>query len=144
MNTRGVSESDCTFCHIVADPSQAAIVATTEHTTAFLDRSPVFEGHVLIVPNTHYETLTDLPVELLQPLFGEAQRIARAVELALGAHGTWVSMNNRISQSVPHLHVHVVPRNRRDGLRGFYWPRVKYASVDAMAETAHGIAEALR
>jgi histidine triad (HIT) family protein len=143
MSTGGVSESDCIFCRIVADPASAAIVAITPDTTAFLDRSPVFRGHVLIVPNVHFQTLTDLPVELVAPLFAQAQRVARAVEVALGAQGSWVSMNNRISQSVPHLHVHVIPRSKGDGLRGFYWPRVKYDSADAMAETASSIAAAL-
>ncbi len=110
---------------------------------AFLDRSPVFPGHVLIVPRKHYETLTDLPTDLISAVFGAAQRIAQAVQLAMGADGTWVSMNNTVSQSVPHLHVHVIPRKRKDGLRGFYWPRVKYPSEDAMEEVAATIRMAL-
>jgi histidine triad (HIT) family protein len=133
----------CLFCRIVGGALAAAEVARTEHTLAFLDHAPVFPGHVLIVPRVHHETLADLPAELIEPLFAEAQRIARAVESALDAQGTWVSMNNRVSQSVPHLHVHVVPRRRKDGLRGFYWPRVKYPSTDAMHETAARIAAAL-
>ena len=126
----------CTFCDIAAGSLSAAMVLDEPEVLAFLDRSPVFPGHVLIVPRTHFETLTDLPAELLPLVFGAAQRIARAVQLGMGADGTWVSMNNSVSQSVPHLHVHVVPRKRKDGLRGFYWPRVKYPSEDAMQEVA--------
>jgi histidine triad (HIT) family protein len=126
----------CTFCEIAAGSMSAAVVLDEPEVLAFLDRSPVFPGHVLIVPRTHHETLTDLPAELLPLVFGAAQRIANAVQKALGADGTWVSMNNIVSQSVPHLHVHVVPRKRKDGLRGFYWPRVKYSSDEAMQAVA--------
>lgn len=133
----------CTFCDIAAGSLSAAMVLDEPEVLAFLDRSPVFPGHVLIVPRTHFETLTDLPAELLTLVFGAAQRIASAVQQALGADGTWVSMNNTVSQSVPHLHVHVVPRKRKDGLRGFYWPRVKYPSEEAMHEVAAMIRTAL-
>jgi histidine triad (HIT) family protein len=126
----------CTFCDIAAGSLSAAMVLDEPEVLAFLDRSPVFPGHVLIVPRAHFETLTDLPADLLPLVFGAAQRIANAVQQALGADGTWVSMNNTVSQSVPHLHVHVVPRKRKDGLRGFYWPRVKYGSDEAMHEVA--------
>jgi histidine triad (HIT) family protein len=126
----------CTFCDIAAGSLTAAMVLDEPEVFAFLDRSPVFPGHVLIVPRKHHETLTDLPAELLPLVFGAAQRISAAVQQALGADGTWVSMNNTVSQSVPHLHVHVVPRKRKDGLRGFYWPRVKYPSEEAMQEVA--------
>jgi histidine triad (HIT) family protein len=133
----------CTFCDIAAGTLSSAMVLDEPEVLAFLDRSPVFPGHVLIVPRMHYETLTDLPAELLPIVFGAAQRIAFAVQQALGADGTWVSMNNTVSQSVPHLHVHVVPRKRKDGLRGFYWPRVKYPSEEAMHEVAASIRSAL-
>jgi histidine triad (HIT) family protein len=126
----------CTFCDIAAGSLSAAMVLDEPEVLAFLDCSPVFPGHVLIVPRTHFETLTDLPADLLPLVFGAAQRIAKAVQQALGSDGTWVSMNNTVSQSVPHLHVHVVPRKRKDGLRGFYWPRVKYGSDEAMHEVA--------
>ncbi len=133
----------CTFCDIATGSLSAAMVLDEPEVLAFLDRSPVFPGHVLIVPRTHYETLTDLPADLLPIVFGAAQRITQAVQQALGADGTWVSMNNTVSQSVPHLHVHVVPRKRKDGLRGFYWPRVKYPSEEAMQEVAAMIRTAL-
>jgi histidine triad (HIT) family protein len=110
---------------------------------AFLDTRPVFKGHTLLVPRAHHETLVDLPAGLVEPLFVRAQRLAAAVESALGAAGTFVAMNNRISQSVPHLHVHVVPRNRKDGLRGFFWPRTKYDSDDDAAGYAARIRVAL-
>jgi histidine triad (HIT) family protein len=129
----------CTFCDIAAGSLRAAMVLDEPEVLAFLDRSPVFPGHVLIVPRTHFETLTDLPADLLPLVFGAAQLISKAVQQALGADGTWVSMNNTVSQSVPHLHVHVVPRKRKDGLRGFYWPRVKYPSEEAMQEIAASI-----
>lgn len=94
---------------------------------AFLDHRPVFKGHCLLLPKDHYETLLELPAGLLQPLFANAQKLCRAMEFAFGAEGTFVAVNNKISQSVPHVHVHVVPRKKGDGLRGFFWPRTKYA-----------------
>jgi histidine triad (HIT) family protein len=94
---------------------------------AFLDSRPVFPGHTLVVPKVHRETLADLPDDLLVPLFGSARRIAAAMPKAMGADGTFVAINNTVSQSVPHVHVHVVPRRFKDGLRGFFWPRQKYA-----------------
>jgi histidine triad (HIT) family protein len=118
---------DCTFCDIVARKRPAHIVLADEVATAFLDARPVFPGHTLLVPNQHHETLADLPAEYLGPFFGRAQRLARAVESGLGAAGSFVAVNNRVSQSVPHMHLHVVPRNRKDGLRGFFWPRRRYA-----------------
>ncbi len=117
----------CAFCAIVAGDSPAHVVAADDATLAFLDVRPVFPGHVLLVPREHHHTLADLPPALVAPLFGAAQRLARAVEVAMEAHGTFVAMNNGVSQSVPHLHVHIVPRRRKDGLRGFFWPRQRYA-----------------
>ena len=111
-------------------------MASDDHTVAFLDSRPVFPGHTLLVPRDHHETLGDVPPDLLTPVFAAAQRLARAVEAGMDAHGTFVAMNNRVSQSVPHLHVHVVPRRRKDGLRGFFWPRQRYAGEDEMAAVA--------
>ena len=128
--------SDCVFCAIVAGETPAHVVYADDATVAFLDLRPVFPGHVLLVPRDHHETLTDLPPALVAPLFGAAQRLAGAVEAAMDAHGTFVAMNNRVSQSVPHLHVHVVPRRRKDGLRGFFWPRQRYAGDEEMEEVA--------
>ncbi|HXT96563.1 MAG TPA: HIT family protein [Polyangia bacterium] len=118
----------CVFCEIVGGTHPAAIVAADDAAVAFLDARPVFKGHVLVVPRAHVATLTDLPAPALAPYFGAVQRIARGVEMGLGADGTFVAINNKISQSVAHLHTHVVPRRRKDGLRGFFWPRVPYAS----------------
>jgi histidine triad (HIT) family protein len=101
-----------------------------EISLAFLDHRPVFPGHCLLIPKDHFETLTDLPAQLIGPFFKNAQLLSRAVESALEAHGTFVAMNNRVSQSVPHLHIHVVPRRRKDGLKGFFWPRYPYKSEE--------------
>jgi histidine triad (HIT) family protein len=133
----------CSFCAIVAGDKPATVVWTDDHTFAFLDARPLFKGHVLVVPRTHVETLPDLPESELSPLFGSVRRVARAVEAGLGADGSFVAMNNKVSQSVPHLHVHVVPRRRKDGLRGFFWPRVPYASDAEMSEIAQRIRDAL-
>lgn len=139
----GDSATTCIFCKIIRGDLPAEIVLDEPHVLAFLDRSPIFHGHCLVVPRTHFKTLPDVPRDLLTPLFSAAQRIALAVESALKAEGTFVAMNNKISQSVPHLHVHVVPRRKKDGLRGFFWPRVKYASNDEMRATATAIRDAL-
>jgi histidine triad (HIT) family protein len=121
---------DCAFCEIVAGRRPAHVVLDDGPVMAFLDDRPLFKGHVLLVPRTHYETLADLPAELLEPFFGTAQKLSAVMETELGAAGSFVAMNNKISQSVPHLHTHVVPRNRKDGLRGFFWPRTKYDDDD--------------
>jgi histidine triad (HIT) family protein len=138
-----VAASGCGFCAVVEGRAEAQIVARTEHTLTFLDRSPVFYGHCLVIPRLHYDTLGDLPVPLLQPLFAEVQRISGAIERGLGAAGSFVAMNNKVSQSVPHLHVHVVPRNRKDGLRGFFWPRQRYRDETHMVEVADALRAAL-
>lgn len=124
----------CTFCAIVAGDLDAEIVAEDDRTVSFLDIRPLFAGHTLVVPRAHHETLADLPSELLAPLFARARQLSGLMESALGAGGSFVAMNNRVSQSVPHLHVHVVPRTRGDGLKGFFWPRHPYPDGDAMAD----------
>ncbi len=126
-NTSLIPVSDV-ICQIVSGELGAAIVARNEHVIAFLDHRPVFKGHVLVAPIRHVETLLDLPQSLMQPLLINVQRAARAVLDALGAEGTFVAVNNIVSQSIPHLHVHVVPRTKGDGLRGFFWPRTRYAA----------------
>lgn len=126
----------CTFCEIVAGRLPAHVVLDDEVTLAFLDTRPLFAGHTLLVPREHHETLADLPAPLLGPYFARAQRLAAAMEQALGAAGSFVALNNRVSQSVPHLHTHVVPRNRKDGLRGFFWPRTRYADDAEAAAVA--------
>jgi histidine triad (HIT) family protein len=126
----------CTFCRIVAGEAPAHVVLDDEVAVAFLDVRPLFPGHVLLVPREHVVTLPELPAPLVGPLFERAQRIAAAVVEVLGAEGSFVAMNNTVSQSVPHLHVHVVPRTKGDGLRGFFWPRTGYDSDDHAADVA--------
>jgi histidine triad (HIT) family protein len=140
---RAGMKPDCLFCKIAAGTVAALVVGETADAIAFLDHRPVFPGHTLIIPRAHVDTLIDLPADGIAPLFAFVQRLARAVETGLGADGTFVAMNNRVSQSVPHLHVHVVPRRKKDGLRGFFWPRQKYEN-DAVAElTREAIRKAL-
>jgi histidine triad (HIT) family protein len=134
----------CTFCEIISGGIPAHLVLDDEVAVAFLDHRPVFKGHLLLAPRAHVETLTDLPDELVQPMFIRTRTLARAVETGLGADGTFVAINNRVSQSVPHLHVHLVPRRRKDGLRGFFWPRTKYASDTEMKEYAERIRDSVR
>lgn len=121
----------CLFCSIVAGDAPAHVVLDEEHVLGFLDVRPVFKGHTLLVPKQHVDTLVDLPPDLSEPLFDAARRTAAAVTTALGAQGSFVAMNNVVSQSVPHLHVHVVPRTKGDGLRGFFWPRTRYDDGEA-------------
>ena len=133
----------CVFCAIVAGEVPAFEVASTDRFLAFLDTRPVFKGHTLVVPRAHATTLADLPAEALAGYFGFVQKLAVAVESALGAGGTFVAINNKVSQSVPHLHTHVVPRTKGDGLRGFFWPRTRYASDDEAKEYATMISASL-
>jgi histidine triad (HIT) family protein len=140
-----MTERGCVFCAIVAGQAQAHRVRDQEDElcVAFLDARPLFPGHVLVVPRAHRETIADLTQAELAAVFGAAQRLARVMESALRADGTFVAMNNRVSQSVPHAHVHVVPRRKGDGLRGFFWPRHKYASEEEAAGFAAKLREAL-
>ena len=132
---------NCVFCKIIRDDLAAAVVYEDESSVAFLDARPLFPGHVLLVPKQHHETLMDLPAELVEPLFKNAQMIGKAVEQAMAAQGVFVAMNNRVSQSVPHLHVHIVPRSKGDGLKGFFWPRHTYED-DAHIERVRAEIEA--
>ncbi len=134
---------DCVFCQIVAGDLDAHIVFEDEGSIAFLDRRPLFPGHSLLIPRDHHEALWDLPEDQVGPLFSNARMLSVAVREATGSEGAFVAMNNIVSQSVPHLHVHVVPRNFKDGLRGFFWPRRKYKGDDHAAETAAKIRERL-
>ena len=133
----------CLFCAIAAGDEAASIVWRDQRVCAFLDARPVFKGHVLVVPRAHVPTLLELPAPEIGPFFAAVQRVAAAVERGLEADGTFVAANNKVSQSVAHLHVHVVPRRRKDGLRGFFWPRVPYASDQERDEHAARIAAAL-
>jgi histidine triad (HIT) family protein len=134
---------DCLFCGIVAGDVAAATVFEDERTLAFLDHRPVFPGHCLLIPKQHFETLTDLPADLVGPLFGNVKLLAEAVERAMDADGSFVAINNRVSQSVPHLHVHIVPRRKKDGLRGFFWPRGKYDSAEEMERVRQSVRAAI-
>jgi histidine triad (HIT) family protein len=133
----------CIFCAIASGEAEAEIVHADEEMVAFLDSRPLFAGHTLLVPRAHHETLADLPEERVADLFLLARRLSVAVRDAVGAQGSFVALNNRVSQSVPHLHVHVVPRVQGDGLRGFFWPRQKYAAGQ-IAETGELIRAELR
>lgn len=124
-------DPNCLFCRIAAHAETADIVCETVDVVAFLDVRPVFKGHVLVVPRFHVVTLPDLPPSLSQPFLSTTSRVAAAVVDGLGAGGSFVAINNIVSQSVPHLHAHVVPRTKGDGLRGFFWPRVRYADGEA-------------
>ena len=133
----------CTFCTLIAS-LDGHVVLDEPVAFAFLDRRPLFPGHVLVVPRMHVETLGDLPPDAVGPFFRCVQRVTRAVEESLDAAGSFVAINNKVSQSVPHLHVHVVPRRPKDGLRGFFWPRTKYVSEEEAGSIAARIRGAVR
>ncbi len=135
--------NSCKFCRIVSGELSASIVLDNECCVAFLDSRPLFHGHCLLVPKAHYETLPALPESMIGPLFSDTKLLCRAVEETMRADGTFVAINNKISQSVPHLHVHVVPRKKKDGLRGFFWPRYRYADEGQMREIAERIRAAV-
>ena len=137
-------DADCRFCQIVAGDEAAHVVFEDGRSIAFLDNRPLFHGHSLLVPRDHRETLADLPEAEVGPLFANARLLSRAVPEAMEKPGSFVALNNIVSQSVPHLHVHVVPRKPKDGLRGFFWPRTKYSSEDEMREVAARVREAVK
>ena len=122
----------CVFCQIAAGSADSPAVFEWQDSVVLLDHRPLFAGHCLLIPRTHVETLPDLPAESVGPLFVHARMLCTAVERAMQAEGTFLAVNNRVSQSVPHLHVHVVPRRKKDGLRGFFWPRTKYRDAEEM------------
>lgn len=138
-----IADSSCLFCKVAAGELAARVVFADDATIAFLDHRPLFPGHCLLIPKDHHETLGDLPPSLIKPFFENVQLLARAVESAMHAHGTFVAMNNRVSQSVPHFHVHVVPRRRKDGLKGFFWPRNPYENEEEADLVQLAIREAL-
>jgi histidine triad (HIT) family protein len=136
-------DPDCLFCSIAAGEEPAHVVLEDERFLAFLDRRPLFPGHSLLVPRDHHETLAELPEKLVGPLFANAKLLSRAIPDAVGKPGSFVALNNVVSQSVPHLHVHIVPRKPKDGLRGFFWPRTKYKGDDHAGATAAKIRETI-
>ena len=133
------ADPDCLFCRIASGEEAAEVVFEDELSLAFLDNRPLFHGHSLLIPREHHVTLADLPAKLLGPLFANAQLLSLAIPEAMGKPGSFVALNNVVSQSVAHLHVHVVPRKKKDGLRGFFWPRTKYASEKEMEEVGASI-----
>lgn len=133
----------CVFCSIAAHETAAHLVLEDDHTIAFLDHRPLFVGHCILIPRLHMPAFGDLPTELLDTLWRNTQLLSACVEKAMGADGTFVAVNNKVSQSVPHFHIHVVPRRRKDGLRGFFWPRHPYRDDTEMAHTAELIRHAL-
>jgi histidine triad (HIT) family protein len=135
---------ECLFCKIAGGELPAAVVFEDANSLAFLDYRPLFAGHCLLVPKRHYETLMDVPADELGPLFANAPHLCSAMEEALGAQGTFVAINNRVSQSVPHLHIHIVPRRPKDGLKGFFWPRRKYESDAEMESVRAALADSMR
>jgi histidine triad (HIT) family protein len=137
------ADPKCRFCQIIAGDEPSHVVFEDERTLAFLDNRPLFPGHSLLAPRDHYETLADLPDELVEPLFANARLLSAAVPKAMRKPGSFVAMNNVVSQSVPHLHVHVVPRKPKDGLRGFFWPRTRYESEAQMREVAERVRKAV-
>lgn len=138
-----MESTGCTFCRVRDGRQPGAFVLDEDDIFAFLDVRPLFAGHVLVAPRAHHATLLDVPPVSVGPLFTAVQRVAAAVTIAMGAQGTFVAVNNVVSQSVPHVHVHVVPRTKGDGLRGFFWPRTTYAGDDEMATVAARIRAAL-
>jgi histidine triad (HIT) family protein len=134
----------CLFCQIVDGAVPASVVWESASVLAFLDHRPLFPGHCLLIPRMHFETLADLPAEAVEPIFSQARLLARAMEEGLGADGSFLAINNKISQSVPHLHVHVVPRRRKDGLKGFFWPRGKYPDPAEMERVRSALEQTLR
>lgn len=139
-----MSAKECTFCRIARGDLPAHIVHQDEAHLAFLDHSPLFPGHTLVVPRVHVETLLDLPEERVGPFFSLVRRVSAAVERGLDADGFFNAINNRVSQSVPHLHAHVIPRRKKDGLKGFFWPRYKYSGEEEIIRVRDAIAAALQ
>jgi histidine triad (HIT) family protein len=139
-----MTEENCLFCRIVSGEVPAVVVYEDKDSLAFLDHRPLFPGHTLLVPRTHFETLGDLPAAQVEPFFKNAQLLSSAIEAAMEAEGSFVAMNNRVSQSVPHLHVHIVPRRRKDGLKGFFWPRTKYKTEEEMEITRQKISAKIK
>jgi histidine triad (HIT) family protein len=137
------SDTGCKFCQIASRGLSSAVVFEDPVSIAFLDNRPLFPGHTLLIPKDHYETLADLPADLLGSFFQNVQSLARAVEKGMHAEGSFVAINNRVSQSVPHLHLHIVPRRKKDGLRGFFWPRQEYKDDAEMEQARRAIENAL-
>ena len=138
----GIFDPACAFCRIVRN-NDGLRVFEDEHTIAFLDHRPLFPGHCLLIPRSHFTTIQDLPDALLAPLFANVRMLSAAIEVGMHAEGTFIASNNRVSQSVPHFHVHIVPRSKGDGLKGFFWPRSKYKSAEEIGEVLRALRAAI-
>ena len=138
----GSFDPTCAFCKIARD-DDGLRVFEDEHTIAFLDHRPLFPGHCLLIPRGHFTTIQDLPDFLLAPLFGNVRMLSAAIETGMRAGGTFIATNNRVSQSVPHFHMHIVPRTKGDGLKGFFWPRRKYKSADEIGDVLRALRAAI-
>ena len=138
----GSFDPNCAFCKIVRN-NDGLRVFEDEHTVAFLDHRPLFPGHCLLIPRSHFVTIQDLPDALLAPLFANVRMLSAAIELGMHAEGTFIASNNRVSQSVPHFHMHIVPRSKGDGLKGFFWPRRKYKSAEEIDEVLDALRAAI-
>ena len=137
------ADADCLFCQIARGEVPSHTVFEDEVSLAFLDHRPLFSGHCLLIPKIHYPTLADLSTGLIPALFSNARLLAQAVEEGMEAEGSFVAINNRVSQSVPHFHVHIVPRRKKDGLKGFFWPRQRYQDEEAMLQAQEAIRSAI-
>jgi histidine triad (HIT) family protein len=133
----------CKFCKITKEELEAYRVFEDRISIGILDHRPLFPGHVLLMPKKHYITIADLPNDLIQAFFSNLQLVSKAVQQAMESQGTFIAMNNRVSQSIPHLHVHIVPRNKGDGLKGFFWPRQKYSSEEHKTEVQRIISQTI-
>lgn len=138
----GIIDPTCAFCKIVRN-NDGLRAFEDDHTIAFLDHRPLFPGHCLLIPRSHFTTIQDLPDALLAPLFANVRMLSVAIEVGMHAEGTFIASNNRVSQSVPHFHVHIVPRSKGDGLKGFFWPRRKYKSAEDIDEVLHALRAAI-
>lgn len=138
-----MSTKDCIFCKIIKGESEGYIVFEDDISLAFLDIRPLNPGHCLLIPKGHYETIMDLPEDLIGPIFKNAKLISKAIEMGLSAQGIFIGINNKISQSVPHLHIHIVPRNKNDNLKGFFWPRYPYRDRETILDIQTRIKSAL-
>jgi histidine triad (HIT) family protein len=135
-------DANCAFCKIIRT-DDGVRVFEDEHTIAFLDHRPLFPGHCLLIPKSHLETINDLPDSLLAAFFANVRMLSAAVELGMRAEGTFIAANNRVSQSVPHFHVHIVPRTKGDGLKGFFWPRRKYKNAGEIGSVSSALRAAI-
>jgi histidine triad (HIT) family protein len=144
LSLSGKELANCVFCKIINRELESYVVFEDKYSLAFLDKRPLFPGHCLLIPKEHYETLIDLPVKLIKPIFFNAKIIAEAVEIGMKAEGSFIAINNKVSQSIPHLHIHIVPRKKKDGLKGFFWPRHNYKDQNHVLKTCETLKKLIK